>query len=95
MINFLTRLPLSSIVLIPLRAPTKVGEHSGLVLPYKVKQAANAQTSLRQAKQCTTLFCEAKNAPLCEKVPLKLYQIRDFPEIGIAGRNDARRNAPT
>jgi hypothetical protein len=46
---------LFSIVLIPLRAPTKVGEHSGLFLPYGVKQAANAQTSLRQAKQCTAL----------------------------------------
>jgi hypothetical protein len=45
------------IVLIPLRAPTKVGEHSGLVLTFGVKQAANAQTSLRQAKQCTALFC--------------------------------------
>jgi hypothetical protein len=52
MINFLLRLPLRSIVLIPLRAPTKVGEHSGLVLSYGVKQAAK-----RQAKQCTALFC--------------------------------------
>jgi hypothetical protein len=43
-----------SIVLIPLRAPTKVGEHSGLVPPYRVKQAAK-----RQAKQCTALFCAA------------------------------------
>jgi hypothetical protein len=25
--------------------------------PYRVEQAANAQTSLRQAKQCTALFC--------------------------------------
>jgi hypothetical protein len=29
-----------------------VGEHSGLVLPYRVKQAVK-----RQAKQCTALFC--------------------------------------
>jgi hypothetical protein len=29
-----------------------VGEHSGLFLPYRVKQAAK-----RQAKQCTALFC--------------------------------------
>jgi hypothetical protein len=55
--NFFDAAPPRSIVLIPLHAPTKVGEHSGLTLPYRVKQAANAQTSLRQAKQCTALFC--------------------------------------
>jgi hypothetical protein len=49
--NLFSRLPLFSIVLIPLRAPTKVGEHSGLVLTFRVKQAAK-----RQAKQCTALF---------------------------------------
>jgi hypothetical protein len=29
----------------------------GLVLIFRVKQAANAQTSLRQAKQRAALFC--------------------------------------
>ncbi|MDR1147361.1 MAG: hypothetical protein LBK66_01900 [Spirochaetaceae bacterium] len=32
------------------------------------------------------LFLRSKKAPKCEKVLLKLYQIQDFPEIGIAGR---------
>jgi hypothetical protein len=30
------------------------------------------------------LFLRSKNAPKIKKVPLKLYQIQDFPEIGIA-----------
>jgi hypothetical protein len=32
------------------------------------------------------LFLRSKNAPKIKKVPLKLYQIQDFPEIGIAAR---------
>jgi hypothetical protein len=39
------------------------------------------------------VFCEAKNAPKIKKVPLKVYQIHDFPEIGIAGAQ--WRNAPS
>jgi hypothetical protein len=30
------------------------------------------------------LFLRSKNAPKIKKVPLKLYQIRNFSEIGIA-----------
>jgi hypothetical protein len=30
------------------------------------------------------LFLRSKNAPKIKKVPLKLYQIHDSPEIGIA-----------
>jgi hypothetical protein len=30
------------------------------------------------------LFLRSKNAPKIKKAPLKLYQIQDFPEIGIA-----------
>jgi hypothetical protein len=37
------------------------------------------------------LFLRSKNAPKIKKVPLKLYQIQDFPEIGIAGN---RQQAP-
>jgi hypothetical protein len=29
------------------------------------------------------LFLRSKNAPKIKKVPLKLYKIHDFPEIGI------------
>jgi hypothetical protein len=36
-----------------------------------------------------TLFLQSKNAPKIKKVLLKLYQIRDFPEIGIAGQSAA------
>jgi hypothetical protein len=32
------------------------------------------------------LFLRNKNAPLIKKVPLKLYQIQNFAEIGITGK---------
>ncbi|MDR1148325.1 MAG: hypothetical protein LBK66_06810 [Spirochaetaceae bacterium] len=48
----------------------------------KTKISATPQ-KVKGKKEKVTIFTE-QNAPKIKKVPLKLYQIQDFPEIGIA-----------